>query len=83
MMIPKAGLAPLPELARFLEPFAALVRRSESRQALERYTTGLLADLPRKTASDLGRALPGTSGQRLQELLTRAVPGEACYEATH
>jgi SRSO17 transposase len=70
MTIPKAGLAPLPELARFLEPFAALVRRSESRQALERYTTGLLADLPRKTASDLGRTLPGTSGQRLQEMLT-------------
>ncbi len=68
--VPKAGLQPLPDLASFLQPFAALVRRSESRQSMERYVTGLLADVPRKTASDLGRSLPGTSGQRLQELLT-------------
>ena len=70
MTIPKAGPDPIPELAAFLEPFAGLVRRAESREALERYATGLLADLPRKTASDLGRALPGTSPQRLQEFLT-------------
>lgn len=68
--IPKAGRDPLPDLASFLEPFATLVRRSESRQSMERYVTGLLADVSRKTASDLGRALPGTSAQRLQELLT-------------
>lgn len=68
--IPKAGIDPLPDLASFLQPFATLVRRSESRQSMERYVTGLLADVSRKTASDLGRALPGTSGQRLQEMLT-------------
>ncbi len=47
------------------------MRRAQSRHALERYTTGLLADLRRKTASDLGRAVAGTNGQRLQEFLTR------------
>jgi len=67
----KAGLDPLEDLAVFLEPFGSLVRRAQSRHALERYTTGLLADLRRKTASDLGRAVAGTNGQRLQEFLTR------------
>ena len=72
MAIVKAGSAPLAELAAFLKPFGELVARSESRQALERYTTGLLADLPRKTASGMGRSLPGIGGQRLQSFLTRA-----------
>lgn len=72
MAIIKAGSEPLAELAAFLKPFGELVARSESRQALERYATGLLADLPRKTASSMGRALPGISGQRLQSFLTRA-----------
>ena len=71
MAVMKAGPGPLQDLGRFLKPFASLVRRAESREALERYTTGLLADLPRKTASEMGRALPRTNGQRLQEFLTR------------
>ena len=71
MAIPKAGAEPLADLDAFLEPFAGLLRRSESKAALERYTTGLLADVGRKTASELGRSLPGTSGQKLQEFLTR------------
>jgi SRSO17 transposase len=78
MAIPKAGEEPLPDMAAFLAPFAALVRRSESRVSLERYTTGLLSDLVRKTSSDMGRALPGTSSQALQEFLTNTAwdPGE-------
>lgn len=71
MAIPKAGLEPLADLARFLEPFGRLVVRSESREALERYATGLLCGAERKTASELGRSLPGTNGQKLQEFLTR------------
>jgi len=71
MAILKAGPDPLVDLAAFLEPFGRLVRRSESRQSLERYTTGLLSDLGRKTASDIGRAVAATSSQRLQEFLTR------------
>ena len=66
----KTGLDPLADLAVFLEPFGSLVHRAQSRHALERYTTGLLADLRRKTAPDLGRAVAGTNGQRLQEFLT-------------
>jgi SRSO17 transposase len=71
MAVPKAGPEPLDDLAVFLEPFAELVLRSESREAMERYTTGLLSDLQRKNASEMGRSLPGTSGQKLQEFLTR------------
>ena len=71
MAILKAGLTPLGDLREFLKPFADLVQRPQSRHALERYTTGLVADLARKTASDLGRAVAGTNGQRLQEFLTR------------
>ncbi len=70
MVIFKAGAEPLLGLAAYLKPFIALVRRSESKHALERYTTGLLSDIPRKTASDMGRALPGTNDQRLREFLT-------------
>jgi SRSO17 transposase len=71
MAVLKAGPDALVDLAAFLEPFGRLVRRSESRQSLERYTTGLLSDLGRKTASDIGRAMAATSSQRLQEFLTR------------
>ena len=70
MAIPKAGPEPLVDLASFLEPFGELVFRSESRAAMERYATGLVSDLNRKTAADIGRALPGTNSQRLQEFLT-------------
>lgn len=67
----KAGIEPLVDLKRFLEPFGALVRRSESRAAMERYATGLVSGAHRKNASELGRSLPGTNSQQLQELLTR------------
>lgn len=70
-VILKAGPEALTDLMEFLNSFTSLLQRSQSRHALERYTTGLLADLPRKTASDLGRAIAGTNGQRLQEFLTR------------
>lgn len=71
MVVPKAGQRPLEDLGAFLEPFAELVVRSESREAMERYATGLLSDVSRKTASEIGRSLPNTNGQRLQEFLTR------------
>ncbi len=71
MAVPKAGAEPLADLAAFLAPFAGLVRRSESRHALERYATGLLADTADKTAAAFGRVVPGTTAQRLQEFLTR------------
>ena len=69
-MVIKVGPSPPADLAAFLQPYASLVSRGQSRHAMERYTAGLLADIPRKTASDLGRGVAGTNGQRLQEFLT-------------
>lgn len=70
--VPKASPTPLPELAAYLEPFASLFRRSESRESLERYITGLLTDLPRKNCDTIAAAIAGTSTERLQHLLTDA-----------
>jgi len=70
MAIIKAGAGPVAELAAFLEPFGELLYRKENRHALERYATGLLPDVGRKTAAGMGRALPGTNDQRLLEFLT-------------
>ena len=69
-MVIKVGPRAPADLAAFLRPYASLVSRGQSRHAMERYTAGLLADIPRKTASDLGRGVAGTNGQRLQEFLT-------------
>jgi len=70
--VPKAGAAPLPELAAFLAPCAHLFRRSQSREGLERSVTGLLTDLPRKNCDTIAAAVAGTSPERLQHLLTDA-----------
>src|SRR5215469_1494069 len=71
-MVPKASPDVLPELAAFLEPFASLFRRHTSRDSMERYITGLLTDLPHKTADTIAAAVAGTSTERLQHLLTDA-----------
>src|SRR6266852_4936000 len=63
--VPKASPDALPELAAFLEPFAPLFRRHTSRDSMERYLTGLLTDLPHKTADTIAAAVAGTSTQRL------------------
>src|SRR5919107_1624346 len=70
--VPKASSDPLPEISSFLEPFAPLFRRSQSRHSLERYITGLLTDLDRKNCDTIAAALAGTSTERLQHLLTAA-----------
>jgi SRSO17 transposase len=72
VVVPKASPAPLPELATYLAPFAPLFRRSQSRESLERYVTGLLTDLPRKNCDTIAAAVAGTSTERLQHLLTDA-----------
>ncbi len=59
-------------MARFLEPFAPLLRRAQSRHSLERYVTGLLTDLGRKNCDTIAAAVVGTSTERLQHLLTDA-----------
>jgi SRSO17 transposase len=62
--------AALPELQAFLSAFQVRFRRPEGREALERYTTGLLTELPNKNGDTIAQAVPGTSAQRLQEFLT-------------
>ncbi len=70
--VPKASPDALPELAAFLAPFAPLFRRHTSRDSMERYVTGLLTDLPHKTADTIASAVAGTATERLQHLLTDA-----------
>ena len=65
-----ASPAALPELEEFLASFHVRFRRPEGRQALERYMTGLLTEVPNKNCDTLAQAVPGTSEQRLQEFLT-------------
>jgi SRSO17 transposase len=71
MRIPQVPGAPLPELAEFLEPFRVHFRRSEGRQSLERYLSGLLTEHPNKNCDTLAQVVPGTSERRLHGLLTR------------
>ena len=71
-VVPKASPEALPELAAYLEPFAPLLRRSTSRESVERYLTGLLTDLPHKNCDTIAAAVAGTSTERLQHLLTDA-----------
>jgi SRSO17 transposase len=65
-----ASPAALPELQKFLGAFQVRFRRPEGRAALERYTTGLLTELPNKNGDTIAQAVPGTSAQQLQEFLT-------------
>jgi SRSO17 transposase len=60
----------LPELQEFLGAFRVRFRRPEGQHALERYTTGLLTELPNKNCDTMAQAVPGISAQRLQEFLT-------------
>src|SRR5215475_12487504 len=60
----------LPELKEFLGSFHVRFRRPEGAEALERYMTGLLTELPTKNCDTIAQAVPGTSEQRLQEFLT-------------
>src|SRR6516164_5011208 len=68
--IPQVPSTPLPELAEFLEPFRIHFRRSEGRQSLERYLSGLFTEHPNKNCDTLAQIVPDTSEQRLQGLLT-------------
>ena len=59
-----------PALQEFLASFQVCFRRPEGREALERYTTGLLTELPNKNGDTIAEGVPGTRAQRLQEFLT-------------
>jgi SRSO17 transposase len=68
--LPQVPSTSLPELAEFLEPFRVHFQRSEGRQSLERYVSGLLTEHPNKNCDTLAQVVPGTSEQRLQGLMT-------------
>jgi SRSO17 transposase len=68
--VPLAPSEPLPALEEFLRPFHVHFQRSEGRQSLERYLTGLLTEHPNKNCDTLAQVVPGTNQQRLHNLLT-------------
>ena len=70
LRIPQAPTQSLPELAEFLRAFRVQFARSEGPHALERYLTGLLTELPNKNCDTIAQAVPDTSEQQLQGLLT-------------
>src|SRR5437588_10473966 len=67
---PHAPAAVLPELDEFLRPFQVHFSRSEGRQSLERYLTGLLTEHHNKNCDTIAQVVPGTHPQRLHNLLT-------------
>src|ERR1700730_1461311 len=67
---PHAPSAALPELDEFLRPFHVHFSRSEGRQSLERYLTGLLTEHPNKNCDTIAQVVPATNQQRLHNLLT-------------
>jgi SRSO17 transposase len=67
---PHAPSAALPELDAFLQPFHVHFSRSEGRQSLERYLTGLLTEHHNKNCDTIAQVVPGTNKQRLHNLLT-------------
>jgi SRSO17 transposase len=58
------------ELTHYLAQFSSYFKRSEGRQSLERYLTGLLIHIDRKNSEQIAHAIAGTNSQRLQALLT-------------
>src|SRR4051795_1634569 len=67
---PHAPSVALPELDEFLRPFHVHFCRSEGRQSLERYLTGLLTEHKNKNCDTIAQVVPGTNKQRLHNLLS-------------
>src|SRR3954468_13448716 len=67
---PHAPLAVLPELDEFLRPFHVHFRRSEGRESLERYLTGLLTEHNNKNCHTIAQVVPGNKQQRMHNLVT-------------
>jgi SRSO17 transposase len=77
----KATPYPIYEIYKDLESCFDLFVREESRWTLERYVVGLLADIPRKNCQGIADAVPNTSSQRLQELLTNTDWDEQAFNS--
>ena len=61
---------PIPELKEFLRPFRQQFYRAESWHTLERYSTGLLADIEHKSGAAIAAAVAGLSDSALYRLMT-------------
>lgn len=68
-MTVKVSPHPIPELKQFLRPFRQHFYRAESLHVLERYSTGLLADVKRKSGAGIAEAVAGLSDSALYRLL--------------
>ena len=68
----KVSPDPIPELWEFLRPFRGHFYNVRSLGNVERYISGLLADIPRKTFAGIAEAVVGVSDEQLQGLLTDA-----------
>lgn len=71
----KVSPYPIPELKEFLRSFRQHFYRAESLHTLERYTTGLLADVEHKSGAGVAEAVAGLSDSALYRLMT-----ETCWE---
>ena len=63
---------PMPKLQRFLDNFKTIFKRSDTMRSAERYTTGLLSEIPYKNCGMIAEYVEGTSAQALQEFLTNS-----------
>ena len=71
-MLPRVSPHPIPELEEFLQPFRQHFYRIESLGVLERYVTGLLAEIERKSGAGIAQAVAGLSESALYRLLAES-----------
>ena len=76
-MVARVSPYPIPELQDFLRPFRPHFYRCESLPVLERYATGLLADIARKSGAGIAEAVAGLSESAVYRLLAQSAWDEA------
>jgi SRSO17 transposase len=67
--LPRVSPYPIPELVAFLRPFRRYFYRAESLQVLERYITGLLAEVEHKSGAGVAHAVAELSESAVYRLL--------------
>ena len=68
-MTVKVSPCPMPELKEFVRPLRQHFYRMESLHTLERFATGLLADVPHKSGSAIAQAAADLSDSALYRLM--------------
>lgn len=68
-MVLKVSPYPIPELKEFLRPYGAFFYRLESLRTLERFATGLIADIDHKSGAGIAAAVADLSDSALYRLL--------------